>query len=65
VSVAVSLGEVSPHQGSRQAASVIGHDCYLPNFACITEGKEHDVHIARDLILGRGTIIAIDRGHNN
>ena len=41
------------------------HDGYLPTFALITEAKLHDVNMARQVPLARGSIIAVDRGYND
>ncbi len=39
------------------------HEGYLPVFAHITEGKTHEVNIARGLHIPKGSIVAIDRGY--
>jgi len=36
---------------------------YLPVFACITDGKSHDVTVGRQLRFDAGTIVAIDKGY--
>ena len=41
------------------------HDGYLPTFAHITNGKKHDVTIARRVPLAPGSIVAMDRGYND
>ncbi|MGC9329265.1 MAG: IS4 family transposase [Candidatus Hinthialibacter sp.] len=42
---------------------LLDHNGYLPAFACITEGKTHDVNLARLLTFAPGTIVAVDRGY--
>jgi hypothetical protein len=42
---------------------LLDHDGYLPTFACISEGKKHDVRVARQLALAPGSIVALDRGY--
>ena len=43
----------------------LDHDGYLPSFAVITEGKTHEVTIARSLSYPAGTILVFDRGYND
>jgi hypothetical protein len=52
-------------KGAVKLHLLLDHDGYLPSFACITEGKKHDVHIARLLSLPPGSIVAMDRGYND
>jgi hypothetical protein len=52
-------------KGAVKLHLLLDHDGYLPSFACISEGKKHDVHIARLLSLAPGSIIAMDRGYND
>ncbi len=41
---------------------LLDHDGYLPAYAVITEGKQHEVTVAKTLTCAPGTILAIDRG---
>ena len=52
-------------KGAVKLHLLLDHDGYLPSFAYISEGKKHDVHIARLLSLAPGSIIAMDRGYND
>jgi hypothetical protein len=52
-------------KGAVKLHLLLDHDGYLPCFAYITEGKKHDVHIARLLSLPPGSIVAMDRGYND
>jgi hypothetical protein len=52
-------------KGAVKLHLLLDHDGYLPSFACLTEGKKHDVHIARLLSLPPGSIVAMDRGYND
>ena len=52
-------------KGAVKLHLLLDHDGYLPSFAHITEGKKHDVHIARLLSLPAGSIVAMDRGYND
>ncbi len=44
---------------------LLDHDGYLPSVVVITEGKRHDVRVARTLRLDPGTIVVMDRGYVN
>ncbi len=52
-------------KGAIKLHLLLDHDGYLPSFAHISEGKKHDVHIARLLCLPPGSIVAMDRGYND
>jgi Domain of unknown function (DUF4372)/Transposase DDE domain len=41
----------------------LDHDGYLPSVVVITDGKRHDVRVARTLRLDPGTIVVMDRGY--
>lgn len=43
----------------------LDHDGYLPCFAVITDGKVHDVRIAKTLVSPAGTVVVYDRGYND
>lgn len=42
---------------------LLDHDAYLPCFAVITEGRQHEVAVAQTLRFAPGTILVIDRGY--
>lgn len=50
-------------KGAVKLHLLLDHDGYLPVFAHITEGKVHEVNIAREVFLPRGSIVVIDRGY--
>ncbi len=50
-------------KGAVKLHLLLDHDGHLPVFACITEGKLHDVKIARLLNFPKGAILAIDRAY--
>lgn len=52
-------------KGAVKLHLLLDHDGYLPSFACITDGKKADVHIARIVSLAHGSIIVMDRGYND
>lgn len=50
-------------KGAIKLHLLLDHDGYLPAFAVVTEGKTHEVNVARRLSFEPGTILAIDRGY--
>jgi hypothetical protein len=55
------------HFGRAKGASklhlLLDHDGYLPSFAVVTEGRVHDVQVARQLHFDPNTIVVDDRGY--
>ena len=43
----------------------LNHRGYLPEFVTVTEGKCQDVTVGRMLSFPKGSIVAIDKGHND
>jgi len=52
-------------KGAVKLHLLLDHDGYLPVYAYITEGKVHEVTIARMLKLPAGSIVVMDRGYND
>jgi hypothetical protein len=50
-------------KGAVKLHLLLDHDGYLPSVAVITEGRRHDVRVARLLRFDPGTILIIDRGY--
>jgi hypothetical protein len=50
-------------KGAVKLHLLLDHDGYLPEFAVITDGRHHDVPIARNFTLPIGSIVAVDRGY--
>ncbi len=50
-------------KGAIKLHLVLDHDGYLPTFALITEGKRHEVTVAREFTFPKGSIIVMDRGY--
>ncbi len=50
-------------KGAVKLHLVLDHDGYLPVFADLTEGREHELNIANQLRFPPGTIVAMDRGY--
>jgi hypothetical protein len=43
----------------------LNHAGYLPEFVTVTDGKKHDVTVARTLNFPKGSIVAIDKAYND
>lgn len=50
-------------KGAVKLHMLLDHDGYLPSYALITEGKTHDITVARLLQMAPGSIIAMDRAY--
>jgi hypothetical protein len=50
-------------KGAVKLHLLLDHDGYLPTNAYISNGKKHDVTIARKVPLLPGSIVAMDRGY--
>lgn len=52
-------------KGAVKLHLLLDHDGYLPCYAVITEGKVHEIQVARKLSLQRGTMLVFDRGYTD
>jgi uncharacterized protein DUF4372/DDE family transposase len=52
-------------KGAIKLHLLLDHDGYLPTFAYISNGKKHDVTVARKVSLAPHSIVAVDRGYND
>jgi len=52
-------------KGAIKLHLLLDHDGYLPSFACITEGKVHEIRVARQMRFAPGTIVVFDRGYTD
>lgn len=52
-------------KGAVKLHLLLDHDGYLPSYAYISNGKKHDVTVARKIPLAPGSIITMDRGYND
>src|SRR5213593_1728250 len=50
-------------KGAVKLHCLLDHDGYLPSLVVLTEGKRHDVRVARTLRFDPGTIVVMDRGY--
>jgi hypothetical protein len=52
-------------KGAVKLHILLDHEGYLPAFAQITDGKKHDVTVAKAIKFAKGSIIVIDRAYND
>lgn len=52
-------------KGAVKLHLLLDHDGYLPTYAHISNGKKHDVTIARKVPLSPYSIVAMDKGYND
>lgn len=50
-------------KGAVKLHLLLDHDGFLPCYAVITEGKQHEVRVARQLSYEPGTLLVMDRGY--
>ena len=50
-------------KGAIKLHLLLDHDGHLPCFALMTEGRVHEINVARTLNLPSGSIVAVDRGY--
>jgi len=52
-------------KGAVKLHLLLDHDGYFPTYAYISNGKKHDVTVARKVPLPPGSIVTMDRGYND
>ena len=52
-------------KGAVKLHLMLDHDAFLPCYAVITEGKQHEVRVARQWSYEPGTLLVMDRGYND
>jgi hypothetical protein len=50
-------------KGAVKLHLLLDHDGYLPTFAVVSEGNVHEINIAHQLSLPKGSIVVMDRGY--
>ena len=50
-------------KGAIKLHLLLDHDGYLPTFCLVSQGRVHDLHVARSLQLPSGAIVVMDRGY--
>ena len=51
------------NKGAVKLHLVLDHDGYLPKFAVISDGKTHEIEVARQQEFEPGTVLVFDRGY--
>ena len=52
-------------KGAVKLHMVIAHEGYMPVFADLTNGKTHEIKVARTLLFPKGSVVVFDRGYND
>ncbi len=68
ISLCLSLFEWASFRrakGGVKVHTLLDHDTYMPTFVGITEGKRHEIKIARTLNLNKGSIVAMDMAYTD
>jgi hypothetical protein len=52
-------------KGAVKLHLLLDHDGYLPTFAVITQGREHEINLAYNLELAPGSILVVDRAFSD
>jgi hypothetical protein len=52
-------------KGAVKLHLLLDHEGFLPCYAVVTEGKQHEVRVARQLQYASGTLLVMDRGYND
>jgi hypothetical protein len=68
ISLCLSLfpwAEYRRTKGAVKLHLLLDHDGYLPSYAYLSNGKKHDVAVARKFPLAPGSIVTMDRGYND
>ncbi len=61
----VPLGQIRRTKGAVKLHLLLDHDGYMPAYAYISNGKKHDVTIAKKLNLSPGSIVTMYRAYND
>lgn len=52
-------------KGAVKLHLLLDHDGYLPSFAVLTEGKTHELKVARKMEFEAGTVVVVDRAYTD
>jgi hypothetical protein len=52
-------------KGAIKLHTLLDHDGYLPIFVRMTEGRTHEINVARVISLPKGSIVAMDRAYDD
>lgn len=68
ISLCLSLFPWAKYRRTKGAVKLhllLDHEGYLPSYAYLSNGKKHDVAVARNFPLATGSIVTMDRGYND
>jgi IS4 transposase len=68
IELCVSLFDWAKYRQTKGAVKLhllLDHDGYLPVFAGITDGKIHEIKVAREISFPAGSILAVDKGYTD
>lgn len=68
ISLCLSLFPWAKYRRTKGAVKLhllLDHDGYLPSYAYMSNGKKHDVAVARKFPLAPGSIVTMDRGYTD
>jgi hypothetical protein len=68
IELCVTMFDWAHYQTTKGAVKLhllLDHEGYLPTYALLTDGKTHEIRVAREVRLAPGSIIAIDRGYTD
>jgi hypothetical protein len=68
ISLCLSLFPWAKYRRTKGAVKLhllLDHEGYLPSYAYLSNGKKHDVAVARNFPLASGSIVTMDRGYND
>jgi len=52
-------------KGAIKLHLLLDHDGYLPTYTYVSNGRKHDIAVARNVSLSPGSIVALDRGYSD
>jgi hypothetical protein len=52
-------------KGAVKLHLLLDHQGHLPAFAVVTDGKKHEIQVAREIVFSPGTTLVIDRGYTD
>jgi len=50
-------------KGALKLHAVVDYDTGLPSYACMTDGKKHDVTVAKDTVFPKDSVLVVDRAY--
>ena len=66
IALSLSMFDWAQYKRSKGAVKlhlILDHDGYLPQYVVISDGKQADIHAAKKMSFGPGTMLVFDRGY--